>query len=515
MSDSLNNSANLPRASGSSYGQILKSSSIIGGAKAINYVIGLIRTKVVAVLLGPSGVGLVGVYVSVVGLLQTFAQLGINESGVREVAAAAGSKNQERIAQTVKTLRRACWFTGLAGWLLTVLLAWPLAQWTFGSTEKAWALVLLGSVVLLEIVVGGQKALLQGMRRIGDLARLQIAAAVTTTLIAVGIYVWLRERGIVPVIILTSVVQLGFSWFFARRVNLEDVPQRWAQTWENARQMVKLGSAFMYGALLMAIVGLLTRVLIVRSDGLEAAGIFQAAWALSGLFGSFVLSAMATDFYPRLTAVSENNREVVRLTNEQLEVGVLLSVPGILATIALAPWIIELFYSSKFVAGAELMPWFVVGVFGQVASWPLGMIPMAKAATGWMFLIRTHAGLVRLVSVVIFLHFMGLVGVAIGFVVFEVLQSALLLLAGRSLARFRFTRSAKSLLIEALIVITAAMVIWLTLPKVWVLVLVAALALGSAVLSLRRLLYRVSVNHPLASRLRRLLGVPAHDRAQG
>jgi antigen flippase len=496
---------------GSSYGQILKSSSIIGGAQAINYIIGLVRTKVVAVLLGPSGVGLVGVYVSTVGLIQTFAQLGINESGVREVAAAAGSKNAEQISQTVKTLRRACWFTGLAGWVLTILLAWPLAQWTFGSTEKALALIVLGSVVLLETVVGGQKALLQGMRRIGDLARLQVAAAVITTLMAVAIYAWLRERGIIPVIILTSVVQLGFSWFFSRRIPLEPVTQPWRETWRNSRQLIKLGSAFMYGALLMAIVGLLTRVLIVRSDGLEAAGIFQAAWALSGMFGSFILSAMATDFYPRLTSVSENNTAIVRLTNEQLEVGVLLSLPGILATIALAPWIIELFYSSEFVAGAELMPWFVVGVFGQVASWPLGMIPMAKAATGWMFLLRTHAGVVRLATVVVFLHFMGLVGVAVGFVVFEVLQSALLVLAGRSLAGFRFTRSAKKLLLESLVVIAAAMAAWLTLPRMWVLVLVLVAALVSGLLSMRRLLYRVPVKHPAASRLRKLLGVAATD----
>lgn len=503
-----------PTIGNSSYGHIVKSSSVVGGAKAIDYIIGLVRTKVVAVLLGPSGVGLVGVYVSTVGLVQTVAQLGINESGVREVAAAAGSNNPEQIAQTVKTLRRACWFTGVAGWLLTALFAWPLARWTFGSTEHAMALLVLGSVVLLEVVAGGQKALLQGMRRIGDLARLQIVAALATTLVAVALYAWLRDRGIIPVIILTSVVQLGFSWFFARRIKLEPVAQRWIETWANSRQLLTLGSAFMYGALLMAIVGLLTRVLIVRSDGLEAAGVFQAAWALSGLFGSFILSAMATDFYPRLTAVSENNAAIERLSNEQLEVGVLLSLPGILATIALAPWIIELFYSSKFTKGAELMPWFAVGVFCQVASWPLGMIPIAKAATGWMFFIRTHSGLVNLATVVFFLHFMGLVGVAVGFVVFQLLQSAVLLWSGRTLAHFRFTVSAKKLLIESFIVIAAAMAAWLTLPRMWVLALVLSAALLSGIVSMRRLLRRVPVGHPIASRLQKLLGVaPADTRA--
>lgn len=41
-----------------SYRRILKSTSVIGGASVINIGIGLLRSKVLAVLLGPAGVGL-------------------------------------------------------------------------------------------------------------------------------------------------------------------------------------------------------------------------------------------------------------------------------------------------------------------------------------------------------------------------------------------------------------------------------------------------------------------------
>ena len=133
----------------------------------------------------------------------------------------------------VKTLRLTCWFTGIFGWVLTVALAWPLSQWVFGSKDHIWVLAILGSVVLLELVSGGQKALLQGFRRVGDLARIQIASALLSTLLAIGVYWWLREDGIVPVIILSSVVQLGVSWWFARNVSVSAVTQSWQQTWRN------------------------------------------------------------------------------------------------------------------------------------------------------------------------------------------------------------------------------------------------------------------------------------------
>ncbi len=45
----------LPAAEKHSYGQILKSSVLIGGSSAVNIGIGIVRTKAIAVLLGPAG----------------------------------------------------------------------------------------------------------------------------------------------------------------------------------------------------------------------------------------------------------------------------------------------------------------------------------------------------------------------------------------------------------------------------------------------------------------------------
>ena len=62
-----------PRSS--SYSQTLKSSSIVGGAQAVSLVLGMVRTKLVALLLGPTGVGLIGLYDSVISLTGTLTNL--------------------------------------------------------------------------------------------------------------------------------------------------------------------------------------------------------------------------------------------------------------------------------------------------------------------------------------------------------------------------------------------------------------------------------------------------------
>ena len=46
----------------SSYREVVNASSIVGGAQVINMIISLIRTKLVALLIGPTGIGIVGLY---------------------------------------------------------------------------------------------------------------------------------------------------------------------------------------------------------------------------------------------------------------------------------------------------------------------------------------------------------------------------------------------------------------------------------------------------------------------
>src|SRR6186997_633172 len=93
-----------------SYGHILKTSALIGGSSIVNIAVSVVRTKAMALLLGPAGVGLVGLYSSILNLTHSIAGMGINQSGVRQIAEAAGSGNTQRVARTAAVLRRASMF---------------------------------------------------------------------------------------------------------------------------------------------------------------------------------------------------------------------------------------------------------------------------------------------------------------------------------------------------------------------------------------------------------------------
>src|SRR5438034_6388645 len=107
------------------YGQILKSSALIGGSSVINVAVNIVRAKAMALLLGPTGVGLVGLYSSVLNLTHSVAGMGINQSGVRQIAEAVGSNETARIARTAAVLRRTSLALGIAGALLLAIFCRP------------------------------------------------------------------------------------------------------------------------------------------------------------------------------------------------------------------------------------------------------------------------------------------------------------------------------------------------------------------------------------------------------
>jgi len=450
----------------SSYGQILKSSSIIGGSEAINQIIGLLRTKIVAVLIGPSGVGLVSLYMSAAGFLGVVSQMGLSQSGVREVADANGRSDRGEIAQLAKALRRLCWITGFLGWSLTAALAVFLSQLTFASADHAVPIAILGCTILFTSLVGGSLAVINGLRRISDLAWIQIATALWTTLLAVGVYGVFGQSGIIPVIILTGVIQALVAAYYARKMEIEPVAQAWSATFVYAKKLIGLGVAFMYTGILVNVAGLATKALVVRNLDVSAAGLYQSAWNISVLFATFVLGAMGRDFFPRLTEATSDNRRMGVLVNEQMEIAMLLTLPGVVGVMVFADIVMPVLYSAEFAAASSMLPWMLLGVFARALSWPIGYILLARSEGKLYSISATVFLLFQIALTWVLLPVLGLVGAAIAFAIAEILQCLLYWALAKKAADFRLMKQLVPVFVPSVLFIICAGLLY-HLGKPW------------------------------------------------
>lgn len=473
------------------YSRIMKSSSLIGGAQGINLLIGMIRVKFVAILIGPIGVGLVATYQSMIQMIGIVAGLGLQSSAVRDIAQA----DQEYIGRIVLSLRRMCWLTGGLGSLMVILLAPTLSQLTFDSSEYATGIAFSGLTILFANLKGGQIALIQGMRRISDLAKLNVIGAVSGTIVSVGLYWIFGMRGIVPSIVLLSLIELCASWWFARKVDVPQVSMSWLESFKTAGGMIKMGLAFMWNSLLIAIVAYITRTVIAQEIDLVAVGIFSAAFALSGMFVNFVLGAMGADYYPSLTAINTDHKKMRELVNQQTEIGLLLAIPGLLATLAFAPWVIKLFYTAEFSQSADLLRWFALGCIGRVASWPLGFIILAKGYSRLFVFTESAINIIHLILVILFLNWFGIEGVAVAFPVLFVIYTVMMLFVSKNIIGMRWSRSVWSLIscMTPFIILTFAAGVFL--PEIPATVIGLIITSGIGLFCMRELVIRLGSDH--------------------
>lgn len=422
-----------------SYGQILKSTTLVGGAQVINILLGIVRTKFLAVLLGPGGFGLMGMYSAILGTVGTFAGLGIGSSGVRQIAEAAGTGDEQKIARTIITLRRAVILTGILGMLLTIFFCVPLSKLTFGTDKYAIPIAVLSVTLLLGSISGGQTALIQGVRRISDIARLSVLGAFWGTVFSIPmIYLWGRE-GIVPFLITVSAMTILTSWWYARKIPVAPIKLDFKEALMEAKGLMSLGLVFMATGLMTMAVMYLIRMLIIRKLGMDSVGLYQSAATLSNLYIGVILGAMGMDFYPRLTAVARDKVTCNRMVNEQTEVGLLVAMPGILVTLTFASLVIHIFYAKSFIPSYDILRWQILGVFLRVVSWPMGYILIAQGKVSAFFWTEISANAVHLLLVFAGITYWGLIGTGIAFFGLYIFHILMMFAVVSNLTGFRWT----------------------------------------------------------------------------
>lgn len=392
-----------------SHREILRSSSIVGGAAAFNIVATLVKTKLVAVLLGPLGVGLIVLLQSVMQTYSAVVGLSLGSVGTRQIAEASGADDARRIAVVRRALFWAMAVLTVAG-ALVFLVSVP---WTTraldGSADIGGPAAWLAIGIALSVVGQWQSALLTGYRRIGDLAKSSILTAnIAAAAGIIAVFIW-GNRGILAFVLAPMVVTIVIGQFYVRRlpapprVAIERVELK--AEWST---MLGLGIALTFAAAVVTAGHLAARMLIQRELGAAAVGYFQASWLVSVTYIGFVLQAMGTDFYPRITAAIHDPAAANTMVNEQTEVALLLAAPVMLGAMGAAPWIVPLLYSHAFAPAVAVLQWQVLGDVLKVASWPLGFLLLASGAGRAYMIGELLAVAVLLAALALLLPLVGL-----------------------------------------------------------------------------------------------------------
>lgn len=453
----------MPKTNRNSYTSIFKAIGLFGGVKVLQILFNIVKSKLIAVFIGPSGMGIAGLLQSTAEMVNQVTGCGLQTSAVREVSKSYEAGNTSFINRTITALRWTVLVTGLIGALVVFFGSGMLSQVAFGNRDYSTSFKYISIILIFNQLNVGQIALLQGTFHYKDLAKASLFGTIASLLIVTPIYYYLRERGIVPAIIAASLISLFFSWYFSGKVPFTRVNLSLRELLQESKGMIALGFVLAIGGMISTFSGYLMNIVLSRLGSVQDVGLYQAAFHIANSYVFLVLSAMATDYVPRLSAMSNNNEELTEAINKQMILVLLLLSPLLITFSVFAKEVIQILYSSKFF---PIVPMMVIVMFGMVfraVSWCMSYSLVARGESMTFLICELITCTLSLTLKALGFKFFGFIGAGVGFILGYVFYTLILTFATRRVFSFRFSKEFISIFIVCTLLVLVSFLLCMTL----------------------------------------------------
>ena len=410
-----------------SYRKVLNATSLFGGVQFINIILRLIRSKAIALLIGPIGMGISNLLLTTMELINGLTNLGLERSAVKDISLANTNSNSKSVAITISILKKLVWLTITVGVILMVLLAPWLSEIAFGNKDYTISFRWISIALLFKQLSSSQLAILQGLRKLKSLAKANLLGNFIGLLITLPLYYYFKIDAIVPSIIIATFMSFVFTYYYSHKLDIESVTISRKEAVSEGKGMINLGVMLSLSSLITLLVAYIIRIYIGSANeteelGLIDVGLYSAGFVILNSYVGIIFNAMGTDYFPRLSEIANDIKKLRKTVLEQATVAILLITPIIVVFLACAPFIIVILYSHEFSPIVTMVTWGILGMIFKAVSWSMGYMIIAKGDS--KVFIKTAIGFnTILLSInIIGYHFGGLEGVGISFFIYYIIH---------------------------------------------------------------------------------------------
>ena len=394
---------------------IVKAMSMFGGVQVVNIVCSLVRNKVVALLVGPSGLGLVSVLNSAMEFLTTATTLGLRNSATRYLAGETKTEDRERMVWTV---RRWAWITGIFGVIVTIVLSPYLSLFTFNSYDKWWAFAVLSIGVLVNSLTMGEMAVLQGTYKLSALAKGTALGNILGLFVVFPLIYYMRESGIIPMIVAYYILTGAALWRVShlKSVYCAGISVSRTELIEKGKKLLSLGIMLTLSTSVAYLFNYAFIICLKFWGGDSTVGLYQSGYMLVNRYADLVFAAMAVEYFPRLTSVAFSNHRTGVFVRQQIIVTMSILLPLVVLFIPLRDIAVKLLYSSEFI---EISPYIAIAATGTVlkaTSWCMSFVMISKADGKIYLATETISAIIGFSLSVAGYKLMGIPGIGAGYV---------------------------------------------------------------------------------------------------
>jgi O-antigen/teichoic acid export membrane protein len=353
-----------------------------GSGQAISLLCAAVAVKIMALTIGPAGVGLFSLLRQAQQTLGALATFGGQNAVVQGIASRSGIERDRFMISILWAFVAG----SLALGALTIVLSVPLALVVIpadalaGPTLLRWIAFPVIAGALLVFVRG----ILNAHMLIGSVAWTNVVTAGSLiVLVYPAVVAYQAGHQVALVLLLGGSLTMGLL-FAAFQARTSGCLIAFARTGPGIFDVTAIRN-FLSVALpsLVALFAGMASVLAVRAliahwHGLPAAGLFDSAWSISTMYLAVFLTALHSYLLPALSAntAQEPSQDVL---DRALRLAIIVSVPLIVALIVLKPLAVRVLYSGEFLPALELLRWTLFGDYLRVGGWVLATTLFARA----------------------------------------------------------------------------------------------------------------------------------------
>jgi PST family polysaccharide transporter len=369
--------------------RLLKVTALMSSVTVITLFFNLLKNKAIAVLVGPSGIGLYSLFMSLYTTMVSLTSIASGGSVVKAIAEANSKNDKPKLYAIKKILTFLAIAIGVSIGFLVFIFREKLSQWAFGSPLYADEIKLIGFVIIFAIFANFWQSWLNGLREIRMIAKIRVYTTIVVSTISIVLVYFYRLDGIIYSVILVPIVGFIFAaWAFKKKVFFSHYNLKLSDYKSTANEVLKIGLVLLLISLLFQVGVYINRSIISNKMGIESLGVFFAAWTISMSYLEIFLSSLSVDYYPRLVENKDNQESYIKIVNEQLFFSLLMIFPLILFVYIYAPYIIALLFSHEFVEAVVILKWQIIGDLFKVFVWIFGYLLIVHSSLKYSLFVQ-------------------------------------------------------------------------------------------------------------------------------
>lgn len=383
----------------------------------------VIKSKFTAIYIGAVGLGTLGVFTSTMNIFYSLASLGLMYSTTSKIAKYNTNGSEKYVNKIFTISQYIVITTSLLLTIFIIIFSKGLSVYFFNNANHSFDFILLSCTIIFFSIDKINYASLQGLQKLNQLVLATLFGGFISVISSISLYYFFQERGIVPSIVIGVIVNFIIGFYFIKKNGIICKRTKIKDFYVFGVPMINLGLVMLIGSLFGFIVTSSINIFIIKNGSISDVGLYNAGISITTQYVTLIFTSISLDFFPRLSAISSDNKDVETMVNDQLLISLIVLFPILLGMALSSKFLIEILLTKEFFQLNRFVKITSIFLNFQALAFVISNIPLAKADKKIFFFWNSiFPGVCALFFFTLGYKFFGLIGLAIGSGIVNVLH---------------------------------------------------------------------------------------------